>query len=121
MKRHIFLLTLAILLAQFPCHAGGIGTLMQVGKSMDEIQRVYDEETATYNKVKEAIDKGEISKGVAQDSVTKYGEPAAIVAESIRNRQIWVYRPGTTDLLNKPKIRLFFGENNVLDEIRVSE
>ena len=121
MKKYIFLLTLAIILAPFVCRADGIGTLMQVGKSMDEIQRDYDKETATYDMVKEAIGKGEIRKGLKQAAVLKYGEPVSIVTEVMRKRQIWVYRPGTTDLLNKPKIRLFFDDSGALDEITVLE
>ena len=108
-------------MAPFSCRADGIGTLMQVGKSMDEIQRDYDKETATYNRVKEAVAKGEIKKGLKQAAVLKYGEPVAIVTEPVSKRQIWVYRPGTTDLLNKPKIRLFFDDSGAIDQITVLE
>ena len=121
MNKYIFLLTFAILLWLIPCRADGIGTLMQVGKSMDEIQRDYDKETATYNSVKEAVGKGEIKKGLKQDAVLKYGEPVAVVTEAVNKRQIWVYRPGTTDLLNKPKIRLFFDDSGTLDQVTVLE
>jgi hypothetical protein len=121
MKKYIFLLILTVLLAPFTCRAAGLETLMQVGKSMDEIQRDYNKETATYNRVKEAIVKGEIRKGLKQAAVLKYGEPVAIVTEAVRKRQIWVYRPGTTDLLKKPKVRLFFDDSGALDQITVLE
>ncbi|MFA5339447.1 MAG: hypothetical protein WC317_04780 [Candidatus Omnitrophota bacterium] len=121
MKKYIYLLALAIILAPFTSAADGIGTLMQVGKSMDDIQRDYDKETAVYGLVKEAVTKGEIKKGVKQAAVLKYGEPVAIVTEAASKRQIWVYRPGTTDLLNKPKIRLFFDDSGALDRITVIE
>ena len=106
---------------QLPCRANGIGTLMQVGGSMDEIQRDYDKETAVYGRVKEAIAKGDIKKGIKQAAVLKYGKPVAIVSEAASTRQIWVYRPGTTDLLNKPKIRFFFDDTGALDRITVLE
>lgn len=119
MKKTLFVLVLLPFLLPSVCHADGLGSLMQVGKSMDDIQRAYDKETDTYNRVMGAIDKDEIKKGLTQAAVLKYGTPVVIVTEAIRKRQIWVYRPGTTDLLNKPKIRLFFDDNGALDEIAV--
>ena len=121
MKKHILILSLAVFLAPLPCRAEGVGTLMQVGKSMDEIQRDYDKETATYGRIKEAIGNGGIKKGIKQDAVLKYGEPVVRVTEAVNKRHIWVYRPGTTDLLNKPKIRLFFDDSGALDQITVLE
>ncbi|MDD4879869.1 MAG: hypothetical protein PHR22_05410 [Candidatus Omnitrophica bacterium] len=121
MKKYIYLLALAMVLAPSTCRADGLGTLMRVGKSMDEIQRDYDRETAAYSRVKEAIGNGGIKKGVKQAAVLKYGEPVVVVTEAMRKRQVWVYRPGTTDLLNKPKIRLFFDDSGVLDQITVVE
>lgn len=114
---------LAALTAAFPiaCHAGGLGTLIQAGKSMDEIQRTYDKETAVYYKIKEALEKGGIKNGMTQADVRKYGEPVAIVSETAGKRHIWVYRPGTTDLLKKPKIRLFFDGNGALEDTAVLE
>jgi len=121
MKKYIYLLALAIVLSPFACSADGIGTLMQVGKSMDEIQRDYDKETAAYGRVKEAVATGGIKKGVKQAAVLKYGAPVVIMTEAAGKRQVWVYRPGTTDLLNKPKIRLFFDDSGALDQITVVE
>lgn len=121
MKITLFILAVLLFLLPYACRADGLGTLMQVGKSMDEIQRAYDKETDTYNRVKEAVSSGEIKKGMTQSAALKYGAPVVIVSEVIRKRQVWVYRPGTTDLLNKPKIRLFFDDNGALDEIAVIE
>lgn len=121
MREPVFVLVLLAALSASACHAEGLGTLIQVGKSMDEVQRDYDRDTATYGRVKTAIEKGEIKKGLTQATLLKYGEPVAIVTEAGKNRRIWVYRPGTTDLLNKPKIRLFFDGSGTLDEIAVLE
>lgn len=121
MKKTLFILVLLPFAFTAVCHADGLGTLMQVGKSMDEIERTYGNETEAYNRIKKAIDKGEIRKGLTQAALLKYGEPVVVVTEAIGKRQIWVYRPGTTDLLKKPKIRLFFDDNGVLDEIKVIE
>jgi len=121
MKRALFILAALSFIFPAGCYADGLGSLMQVGKSMDEIQRDYDQETGTYNRLKEAVGNGEIKKGLTQAAILKYGGPVAVVSEVIRKRQIWVYRPGTTDLLNKPKIRLFFDDKGVLDEIAVIE
>ena len=121
MKKTLFILALFPFAFTAVCHADGLGTLMQVGKSMDEIQRAYDKETDTYNRVRGSIGNGEIKKGLTQSALLKYGEPVVIVTEVIGKRQIWVYRPGTTDLLKKPKIRLFFNEDGTLDEIKTIE
>ncbi len=121
MKRALLILTALAFIFPAGCYADGLGSLMQVGKSMDQIQRDYDKETDTYNRIKEAVGKGEIKEGLKQAAVLKYGGPVVIVSEVIRKGQVWVYRPGTTDLLNKPKIRLFFNDNGALDEIAVIE
>ena len=122
MRRTILFLSAILALAFAPaCRGDGLGTLIQVGRSMDEIQRDYEKDTATYNRVKDAIGKGSIKKGLAQSEALKCGMPIAIVTESATKRQVWVYRPGTTDLLNKPKIRLFFDEKGAIDEISVLE
>jgi hypothetical protein len=117
------ILVLVLLCAVLPaaCYADGLGTIMQVGKSMDDIQRAYDKETATYNRMKEAVGKGVIKKGTPQAAVLKTGEPVVIATEAMGMRQVWVYRPGTTDLLNKPKIRIFFDDNRMVDEISIKE
>lgn len=121
MRRYIIILVLMIFLQPVSGCAEGVGTLIQVGKSMDQIQRSYDKQTAAYDRVKEAIDKGEIKKDVTQEAVLKIGEPVVVVSEVLSKRQVWVYSPGTTDLLNKPKIRLFFDKDGTLDEVSVLE
>ncbi len=121
MRKLVSVLVLVIVVLPIECHANALGALIQVGKSMDAIQRDYDRDTATYGRIKTAIDKGEIKEGLTQATVLKFGGPVVIVTETIGKRQVWVYRPGTTDLLKKPKIRLFFDENGTLDEIKVLE
>src|SRR3989344_4909298 len=121
MKKTLFILALLPFAFTAVCHADGLGTLMQVGKSMDEKQRAYDKETGTYNREREPTGRGQKKKARTRPALLKYGEPVVVVTEVIRKRQIWVYRPGTTDLLKKPKIRLFFDDNGALDEIKVIE
>ena len=119
-KLSFFLAAAALVLSAAPlCHAEGLGTLMQVGKSMDDADRTLSKETAQFEKIKADLDKGEIKKGMAQSEVIKlYGDPQVAFKDSLTKRDKWVYKPGSSNYFEGVKIYVFFNDEGLIDEAR---
>lgn len=119
MKKISFVI--AFLVALSPaCFAEGLQSLIELGRGQAEIQKAYDEETKTYEHVKEAVDSGTIAKGQSKDSIKeRYGEPVVALQDSATNREHWIYKPAASNFFKGPKIHLFFDAKSALDEIKV--
>ncbi|MDD5424047.1 MAG: hypothetical protein PHR74_02080 [Candidatus Omnitrophica bacterium] len=119
-KMPFFLAAAALMLSSaLPCDAEGLGTLMQVGKSMDDADRTLSKETDQFEKVKADLDRGEIKKGMAQSEVIKaYGEPQVAFKDSLTKRDKWVYKPGSSNYFEGSKIYIFFDDEGLVDETR---
>ncbi len=116
----ILTITFAILFVFISnCYAGGqISALMQIGRSMDEMQKIYDKETKAFEAVKEAVYSGAIKKGQSKEEIkNRYGEPIVIVQDVKTKREKWVYKPETSTYFEGTKIYLFFNDDGLLDEI----
>lgn len=120
MRKAPFFLAVLVLSCAPACHAEGIGTLIQVGKSMDDAERALAKETAQYEKVKAGLDSGEIKKGMAQGEVIKkYGQPQVAFKDSMTKRDKWVYKPGSSNYFEGAKIYIFFDDNGLIDEAQL--
>lgn len=120
MKKLPFLLAMAVLSCTPLCHADGIGTLMQVGSSMDDAEKTLAKETAQYEKVKAGFEGGEINKGLAKDAVIKkYGPPQVAFKDSLTKRDKWVYKPGSSNYFEGEKIYIFFDGQGLIDEAQL--
>ena len=105
-----------------PCYADGLDALVEIGKSQTEMQKILDLETNTFERVKSAVERGEISKGRTKTAIKdKYGEPVVITQDAADRREKWVYKPATSSFFKGVKICLFFDANGLLDEIRTVE
>jgi len=101
--------------------AEGLDTLIEVGKSMQEIAKETDRETASYKAVKQAVETGVIKEGVNQDFIVqRFGEPVVSVSQK-EDSERWVYKPATDDFFKGSKIYLIFGADKMLKEIKVVE
>jgi len=120
MRKLQLLLAIAALSCAPFCHADGIGTLMQVGSSMDDAERTLARETAQYEKLKAGFDGGEIKKGLARDAVMKkYGPPQVAFRDSLTKRDKWVYKPGSSNYFEGEKIYIFFDGQGLIDEAQL--
>ncbi len=114
------LLAMAALSCAPFCRADGIGTLMQVGSSMDDAEKTLAKETAQYEKVKAGFDGGEIKKGLPKDAVMKkYGTPQVAFKDSLTKRDKWVYKPGSSNYFEGEKIYIFFDGQGLIDEAQL--
>lgn len=103
-------------------YAEGLQTLIETGGNMAEISKALDDETASFQKVKKAVESGALQKGRPRDSVmAEYGKPVVMNTDTVTKRERWVYMPATSNFFKGIKIYLYFTTNGMLDEIVVKE
>jgi len=120
MRRIAFLSSIFFVLWVVTCRAEGLDTLIDVSKSMGDIQKEYNEETKNFDRVKRAVDSGSIKKGQNKDEILKqYGEPVVMTKDSSSKKEKWVYKPATSSFFDGIRIYLFFNDDGALDEIKV--
>ena len=102
-------------------YAEGLGTLIEVGRSMADINTAMEKETKSFNRVKSAVDDGDIKKGMSKEDIRRrYGEPVIANNDSATRREKWVYKPASSTFFKGIRIYLYFDDKGNLDEIRVS-
>lgn len=119
MKNAMIICVIAIMPAVV-CYADGLDTLIELGRSQTEMQKRYNEETATYNNVKKAIERGNIKKGdLASIIESKYGQPVVKVKDFDTGRIKWIYKAAKSTFSEGAKACLLFDKNGVLDEVKL--
>lgn len=120
MKKAAVILFSLLIFPAVSCYADGLGTLIQAGKSMDDAQRQFAQETAAFEKVKAALEGCAIKKGLPQgDIIKQYGHPQVAIQDAKSKREKWVYKPGSSTYFEGIKIYLFFDSEGLLDEMQV--
>ena len=115
-----FMAAVIVIASSAQIRAEGLDALIEVGKSMADINAATAEETRVFNAVKAAIDRGIIKKGLSMAAIRKqYGEPVIINEDSATKREKWGYKPDTSSFLKGVRVYLYFDKNGILDEIRV--
>jgi len=100
-------------------YADGLDTLIDVARSQGEIQKVLNEETKAFERVKRGIDSGAIKKGTQKEEIRKKcGEPVVAVEPYNERPEKWIYKPATSSHFSGPKISLFFDSGGLLSEIK---
>lgn len=100
-------------------YADGLAALVEVSKGQQQMEKILNKETETYEVVKKALETGSIEKGQSQDLIRKrYGEPILIIPEK-EGMKRWVYKPGYATHFDKIKIYLFFDEDKKLKEVKI--
>lgn len=101
------------------CYAGGLGALIEVGKSQKRMKKVLAEETKAFKAIKKSIAAGNIKEGQSQDSIQKrYGKPIVVISEN-GGIEKWAYKPGYASWFDNIKIYLIFDDSKKLKEIQV--
>lgn len=115
------LITAALILANCAAaSAEGLDSLIEVGKSMADINAAMAEETKSFDRVKAAVESGDIKKGTPKDEIKKqYGEPVISNEDSATKREKWAYMPATSTFFKGIRIYLYFDNTGALDEIRI--
>ena len=114
-------LILFLLLWCNTCYAG-LGELMDIASAQKDAQRTYADETRAFERVKAAIDRGDIKKGVTKKEFKdRYGEPVVNIVDSNTGREKWIYKPAKSSFFSGIKAYLYFDRDNKLDEIKIAE
>ena len=96
--------------------------MMDIARAQTDAQRTYAEETKAYERVKAAIDGGEIKKGQTKKEIkNRYGEPVVNTVESETGRDKWIYKPAKSSFFEGARIYLYFDKENKLNEIKTVE
>lgn len=87
-----------------------IQTLIELGKSEKDKEKILKQETMNFEKVKKYINSNKIEKGISKDiAVKKFGEPVLIFSEPEAER--WAYKAADASWLSGEKIYLFFDKD----------
>ena len=118
-KTAALIIAVIIIASPAQARAEGIKSLIEVGKSMADINAAMDEETRAFNGVKSAVDSGAIKKGLSKDSIrAQYGDPVIANDDSATKREKWVYKPAASSFFEGIRICLYFDSSGTLDEIK---
>lgn len=113
-----------ILLFFFPsaAYCAGLGQLMDIAKAQADAQKTYAQETKAFERVKDAIDRGDIKKGQSKEEISsRYGDPVVAISEYGTGREKWIYKPAKSSCFSGVKIYLYFGKDDKLNEIKIVE
>jgi hypothetical protein len=100
----------------------GLGSLMTLSKDRDAMVAEYKNETRNYERVREDLDGGLLSKGMSdKEIIKKYGKAVVVMPESEDGMVRWVYKPGWADHVEGPKAYLFFSPDGSLESCQTSE
>ncbi|MFA6320464.1 MAG: hypothetical protein WCY36_01240 [Candidatus Omnitrophota bacterium] len=115
------ILILAFLMVSNNCEAG-LRELRQIASAQDDAQSTYKEETRAFERVKAAIDRGDIKKGQAKKDIRSlYGEPVVNTRDIDTRRDKWIYKPAKSSFFSGTKAYLYFDRDDKLDEIKIVE
>jgi hypothetical protein len=99
--------------------AEGIGTLVEAGKSMDSAKRELSEETASYERVRSAIESGALQIGQSARGIeAQYGKPVVRNEDFSTKGERWVYKPARSSFFEGARIYLYFDGKGSLAEIK---
>lgn len=112
---------LSFLVASGTCEAG-LGELRAIAAAQTDAQNTYKEETRAFERVKAAIGRGDIKKGMEKKEFkNRYGEPVVNTVDSETGREKWIYKPAKSSFFEGVKVYIYFDRDNKLDEIKVVE
>ena len=120
-KRVLSTLILLLIFVYNTCYAG-LGELREIAAAQADSQRFYADETKAFERVKAAIDRGDIKKGVTKKEFKdRYGEPVVNIVDSNTGREKWIYKPAKSSFFSGIKAYLYFDRDDKLDEIKIVE
>lgn len=122
-SRGVFAVVLTVFAGSLsPACADGIGSLVEVGKSVDAVKKELAQETERYNGVKSALRSGALQRGIPRQEVLgRYGEPVVMNEDHATGRERWVYKPAGSSFFEGETITIFFDRDGNLDEVKGSE
>jgi hypothetical protein len=121
MRNILYLAAGAIIACSSPAGGEGLDSLVDLGRSMADINAAMNKETKAFKAVKAAVDSGYIKNGLSQAEIrSRYGEPVIANEDPVTKREKWAYKPAESTFLKGIRIYLFFDDQGILDEIKTS-
>jgi hypothetical protein len=122
MKTQSFIALAVFLMFPAAVSAEGLDALIEMGRGQAEIQKAYAEEAKAYERVRAAVDKGDIAKGRPKKDIREeYGNPVIDYTDFATKRETWVYKPAKSDFMgNGVRLYIYFDSNDLIDEIAVT-
>jgi len=92
--------------------------LIELGKSCKLKEKALKKETENFLRIKEAIERGELKKGLSKKEFLKdYPIPVVVIPED--NQERWVYKRGESSWFSSDKIYLFFNSEHILQDWQI--
>jgi len=108
-------------ISSLPSYAkGGLGALVKVGKSQAEMEKVMNNETKVFEKVKKAVINDEIIEGQSDSEIeSKYGAPVVKIKQPENKLERWVYKPGYASYFDHNKVCIYVNEEGTVSGIEL--
>ena len=88
---------------------GGVGTLLELSRSRKEMKEVYEDETESFENVREAFKENRLKTGTpASEVVKEYGPPVVEVPADSPGQTRWIYKRSGSDFFTGEKMNLYF-------------
>ena len=93
----------------------GLGALLKLSKDRSKMVREYKKETHSFNRMKKALEKGDIKPGEDARNVKRViGDPTLEIKENDGIHTRWVYKPSDTSYFEGNKVYLLFDQEDKL-------
>jgi len=93
---------------------GGLKNLLNFARSRKSMVKELRQETKNYQKIKKAVKKGQLEKGMNASLVQKRYGKGVIALSDGKNGEEWIYKDGNESYFNTEKIYLTFSDEGKL-------
>lgn len=94
----------------------GVPALIELSNSRKDMVKELDAETASYEKVKAALDGDKLFRGMtAEEARKRFGEPVNVDTWNTEDVTKWVYKKPSKDIMSKDKVYLIFDKDGKLE------
>lgn len=100
----------------------GLGSLMALSKDRGVMEADYAKETKSYNALKEALEKGDLERGLTNEEIIKkFGKAVVVLPEGSEGMERWVYKASEFSYFKGAKVYLFFNSQGELESWELAE
>ena len=121
--KNIMLALISAILVCGPVRAD-LSDLIELAKNQGEIQKDNQQETASYNLVKAAFDRGALTKGRTKaDIAGQFGEPVVMLQDKYKNQGLekWIYKRSSESYFGGEQLYIFFDDKGTLVQVEFRE
>lgn len=95
-----------------------LSDLMELARNQADIQKDNQKETASYNTIRSAFDRGALEPGRSKsDIIRQYGEPVVTLQDKKKNMKKWIYKKASESFFGGEQLYLFFDDKGLLVQV----